>query len=132
MAKGVTVIIAIILATALTLAAAGGAYFFFQKSQRTAQSLTESSHAALQTKLATCLKLINFNYNTLDDTAQLLVKNCGHSTITVGNDTLTMVMKFQEQDCTFTLNSYNCANCDQTIGVGAYVTLTLNGLNIYC
>ncbi|MCX6775102.1 MAG: hypothetical protein NTY99_03380 [DPANN group archaeon] len=130
--KGLTTIIAIILVVAMTMAVAAGAFAFFNKFQQQTQGATESSQAAFLSKIGVCVKLVSFGFNPIDNTSDVVVKNCGFREISLVNDNINVMVKTSNESCAFKINSQNCVNCTQTLGIGAFATLKINASEIEC
>ncbi|MEM2874139.1 MAG: hypothetical protein QW063_01675, partial [Candidatus Nanoarchaeia archaeon] len=132
-AKGVTIVIALIIATAIMLATAASAFFFFQKVQVQTQGQTESAQSALLARFATCIKLVSFKFNPVDNTSQAVIRNCGFREIELSDNNLIFIIKMPSgESCTFSLNSSNCATCIGKVGVGSFATLNINASAIPC
>jgi len=130
--KAITIIIAVLLVTAITLAVALSAFVFIQKTQRSAQGIAEVSTGNLLERFATCGKLVSFKFNPITNMSEAVLRNCGFKDIDLGNDNLWLVVKTQPKSCSFTLNSANCANCVGKLGIGSFAALQINTSAIYC
>ncbi len=130
--RGLTTIIAIILIVAMTMAVAAGAFAFFNKFQQQTQGATESSQAAFLSKIGVCVKLVSFGFNPIDNTSDIVVKNCGFREISLVNDNINVMVKTSNESCAFKINPQNCVNCTQTLGIGAFANLKLNASEIEC
>lgn len=130
--KAITIIIAVLLVTAITLASALSAFVFIQKTQRSAQGIAEVSAGNLLERFSTCGKIVSFNFNKVNNMSEAVLKNCGFRDIDLGDDNLWMTIKTQTKSCAFTLNSANCANCIGKLGIGSFVSLQINTSAVYC
>jgi hypothetical protein len=130
--RGLTAIIAIILVVAMTMGVAAGAFAFFNKFQQQTQGATESSQATFLSKIGVCVKLVSFGFNPIDNTSDVVVKNCGFREISLVNDNINVMVKTSNESCAFKINSQNCVNCTQTLGIGSFANLKLNASAIEC
>jgi hypothetical protein len=130
--KAITTIIAILLAVMLTLAVSLSAFLFIQKTQKSAQGVTESSFYNFMQRTSSCAKLASFKFNPVTNISEMVIKNCGFREIDLSNENLHLLIKTQDKSCAFTLNSTNCANCVGKLGIGSFVTLQINASAVYC
>jgi hypothetical protein len=131
MDKGVTTIIAIILAVAITMAVALSAFTFVQRTERAALGQTEASTTVLEQRFSTCARLTDTAF-LADNTLQMTIKNCGFRVYTPENNFIVKLSFADGNVCTFLLSSNNCDACNQTIGVGASAILNVNTTKVTC
>ena len=131
MRKGVSTIIAVILIVAITMAVALSAFTFIQRTEREALGQTESFTAVLQQRFATCARLEESSF-LADNTLQLTLKNCGFRNYVPEGNFVAKLSFADGKVCSFILNSDNCNNCNQTIGVGSFAILTVNATKASC
>ncbi len=130
--KAITTVIAVLLVTAITLAVAMSAFTFIQKTQRSAQGITETSTSSFLQRAATCGKLVSFKFNPVTNISEAVVRNCGFRDIDLSHDNLQIIVKTQAESCVFKLNSTNCANCIGKLGIGSFTALQINASAVYC
>lgn len=130
--KAITTIIAVLLVVAITLAVALSAFTFIQKTQRSAQGITETSTSGFLQRAATCGKLVSFKFNPVTNISEAVLRNCGFRDIDLSNDNLQIMVKTQDKSCVFKLNSTNCPNCVGKLGIGSFIALQINTSAVYC
>jgi archaellin len=130
--KAISTIVAVLLVTAITLAVALSAFTFIQKTQRSAQGITETSTSTFLQRASTCGKLVSFKFNPVTNISEAIIKNCGFRDIDLSNDNLQIMVKTQAESCVFKLNSTNCANCIGKLGIGSFTALQINASAVYC
>jgi hypothetical protein len=130
--KAITIIVALLMVMAITIAVALSAFTFLQKTQHTAQGATETGMSNLLQRWTTCGKLVSIDYNKATKMADMVLRNCGFREIALGNDNLQLIFKTPAESCVFSLNSANCPNCVGKLGVGAFTALQINASAIYC
>jgi archaellin len=131
--KGITIIIALVLAVAITLAVALSAFIFIQKTQRSAFGQTESASTVLLTRLGTCAKIQTTPKVFADNTTEFALRNCGFREIDLTNENINVIIKTSGgESCTFAINSTNCLGCGAELGIGSFAAVRLNNSEIPC
>ncbi len=123
--KALTTPVAMALALMMVVAASTALHFWVTRLQGQEQGSVESSQAQLFENLASCIDIPAFDYNTLDDTSNVVLQNCGNKKLAVGDSLLQDNGVVSSDPCGFILNSTTCDQCPFTLDVNTIKTFTL-------
>jgi flagellin-like protein len=129
--KGITPIIATILVVMMTVAAAGAMFFWLTRLQGTGQGAVEESQTTLLERMAACVTIPSFSYNTYDNTSDVSMQNCGNTVLEIGDGDDNVLVA--SNACSFALDcDMIVEDCPITVGPGAYDTITIDAEEADC
>jgi len=129
--KGITTIIAILLAIVLTLALASSTFFFVSKTQKSTQEQGTRSSSEYLVKLASCIKIMSVKYQ-VNKLLEVTVKNCGNRDIDLEKEKINVLVESGGASCIVTINNSNCPNCTGTIPPGNMRPIVINTTQALC
>jgi len=129
--KGITTIIAILLAIVLTLSLASSTFFFVSKTQKSTQEQGTRSSSEYLVKLASCIKIMSVKYQ-VNKLLEVTVKNCGNRDIDLEKEKINVLVESGSSSCIVTINSSNCPNCTGTIPPGNMRPIVINTTKAIC
>jgi len=129
--RGITPIIATILVVMMTVAAAGAMFFWLTRLQGTGQGAVEESQTTLLERMAACVTIPSFSYNTYDNTSDISMQNCGNTVLEIGDGDDNVLVA--SNACSFALDcDMIVEDCPITVGPGAYDTFTIDAEEADC
>jgi archaellum component FlaG (FlaF/FlaG flagellin family) len=128
--KGITTIIAILLAIVLTLALASSTFFFVSKTQKSTQEQGTRSSSEYLVKLASCIKIMSVKYQTTKF-LEITVKNCGYRDVDPETEKINLLVETGGSSCIATINSSNCPDCKK-IFAGSMAPIRINASAVRC
>src|SRR3989344_1874602 len=123
--KAMTTPIAMTLALMMVVSASTAMYFWFSQLQSQEQGSIDSSQTKLFDALSACVDIPTFDYNTLDNTSNAVLQNCGNAKLRIGDTLITDSATVSSTPCSFILNSTTCDVCPFTLDVGAVQSMII-------